>query len=112
VPSVVTGSHLDPAAFAALTTEPGTVLLDVRTPQEYAEGHLPGALNLDVRGSGFAARLASLDRGALYAVYCHSGSRSALALRQMAASGFTRVVDLAGGITAWSPGGRQVVTGS
>lgn len=101
--------HLDPAAFAALVAQQGTVVLDVRTPAEYSAGHLPGARNLDLQGD-FARRVATLDHAASYAIYCHSGNRSATAGQMMAAAGFTTVADLAGGLTAWAAAGKPVVT--
>jgi len=105
---------MSPAAFSTAMSAPGTVLLDVRTPAEYAAGHLPGARNLDIEGAGFAAQIARLDKNVTYAVYCHSGNRSGAALEQMAAAGFTHVYDLAGGLMAWQSamGGPMVAGGS
>jgi rhodanese-related sulfurtransferase len=92
---------------------PGTIVLDVRTPAEYASGHLPAAKNIDIEGSGFAAGIAALDKNGAYAVYCRSGNRSGTALEQMSAAGFTHVYDLAGGIGAWqSMGGPMAMGGS
>ena len=104
-------AYMSPAAFSTARNAPGTVLLDVRTPAEFAAGHLPGARNLDIEGSGFAAQIARLDTNVTYAVYCHSGNRSGAALEQMAAAGFTHVYDLAGGLMAWQAMGGHVVTG-
>lgn len=101
-----------PSEFAAVASEPGAVVLDVRTAAEYAAGHLPGAVNLDASASGFRERLEAMDRGTTYAVYCQSGRRSAAALATMADLGFTRAVDLEGGIGAWAAAGGEVVTGS
>ena len=69
------------------------VVIDVRTSAEYAAGHIAGAQNIDVEASDFAARIASLDKKAAYLVYCRSGRRSAIAANQMAAAGFTDIVD-------------------
>ena len=92
---------------------PGTVVLDVRTPAEFATGHLPGAQNIDIEGADFATRIAALDKTATYAVYCHSGNRSAMAPEQMTAADFAHVYDLAGGISAWqSMGGPMSMGGS
>ena len=99
--------------FLQLRGEAGTIVLDVRTPAEYANGHLPQAQNIDIEGPDFAARIAALDKNATYAVYCHSGNRSGVALQQMAGVGFTHLYDLAGGIGAWqSMGGPMVMGGS
>jgi rhodanese-related sulfurtransferase len=105
------GASLSPADFAAATKVAGTVLLDVRTPAEFTQGHLPGAVNLDVESAGFVAGLASLDKTAPYAVYCRSGNRSKVALTAMAQAGFGTAFDLAGGISAWKSAGGEVVTG-
>jgi rhodanese-related sulfurtransferase len=105
------GSELDPAAFAAKADTSGTVVIDVRTPSEFAAGHLPKATNIDVEAGDFAQRIASLDKGASYALYCRSGRRSGIALDQMTSAGFTKVVHLAGGISAWTAQGHQLVTG-
>lgn len=105
------GAHLGVADFAAETGKSGAVVLDVRTPAEFAAGHLPNAQNIDINGGDFAQRIASLDKNVTYAVYCRSGHRSGVALDQMTSAGFTHVADLAGGIQAWTSEGRQVVTG-
>ncbi len=104
------GAALAPAEFAAALKRPGTTIVDVRTPAEYAQGHLPGAVNIDVSSPGFAAQLATLDPGAPYAVYCHSGNRSGVAVTTMADQGFTNAYHLQGGITAWQQAGGEVVT--
>jgi phage shock protein E len=68
-------------------------VIDVRTPAEYADGHIAGAQNMDVESGDFAAQISTLDKSAPYLVYCRSGRRSAEAAAQMAAAGFTDVVD-------------------
>lgn len=103
--------HLGVKGFAALAGAPTTVVLDVRTPEEFAAGHLPGARDVDFRSVDFDAQLATLDKRATYAVYCHSGNRSGQALQRMQAAGFTQVADLDGGVTAWTQAGNSLVTG-
>ena len=66
------GQSLDAAQFADLAAGEGVVVLDVRTPEEFAAGHLEGAVNLDVSAADVATRVADLDPGATYAVYCLS----------------------------------------
>ena len=80
------------AATAAGMVGTRTVI-DVRTPGEYAAGHIAGAENIDVEGGTFAQQIKSLDPNGAYLVYCHSGRRSAIAADQMAAAGFTDIVD-------------------
>jgi rhodanese-related sulfurtransferase len=108
----VAAQHRSPQDFAAAASQPGTVVLDVRTPAEFAAGHLPGAVNIDSSAGDFRDRLASLDPGRSYAVYCHSGRRSAAALATLSDLGFTQAYDLAGGLGAWTASGGQVVAGS
>lgn len=109
-PAVV--ENLAPEEGAALIEQLGSALtvIDVRTPAEFAEGHLDGATNLDLEGGAFTAALADLDHEAAYVVYCHSGRRSALAAQAMIDAGFTEVYDL-GGIADWIGAGLPVVAG-
>lgn len=92
-------------------TESPVVVLDVRTPEEYAEGHLEGAVLIDAQAPDFADRLAELPRDGRYVIYCRSGNRSAQARAIMEELGFTDVADVDGGIVAWSAAGLPVVTG-
>ena len=80
------------AAPTAITAE--TVVVDVRTPGEFAEGHLDDALLLDFSGGALAAALHTLDPHADYVVYCRSGNRSAQAVSLMRSAGFTNATDL------------------
>lgn len=110
--TVQSGAHLGVNEFAQLADRSGTVVLDVRTPAEFAAGHLAGAVNRDMQSADFGQRLAALDHNAAYALYCHSGRRSGIALEQMRSAGFTHVADLSGGVTAWTSAGRQLTAGS
>jgi len=111
--SSATGQHMTASDFSTAMKKPGTIVLDVRTPAEYASGHLPQAQNIDIEAADFATRIAALDKKATYAVYCHSGNRSGVAMGQMAAANFSNVYDLAGGIGAWqSMGGPMEMGGS
>ncbi len=97
---------------AALTNDPpaGLVVLDVRTADEFAEGHLDGAVQVDFYDADFADQLATLDRNVPYLVYCHSGNRSGQTLPIMQQLGFSSVVDISGGIVAWADAGLPVTT--
>lgn len=88
---------------------PGTELIDVRTPEEYASGHLAGAQNIDVEGADFTATISTLDKTKHYAVYCRAGNRSKVAMAAMQQAGFTSVFDLDGGINGWKSAGGEVV---
>jgi len=85
-------------------------ILDVRTPEEFKEGHLKGAVNINFYDDDFAQQAAKLDKNKPVFVYCAMGGRSASAAGQMAKSGFTSIFDLKGGITAWKKAGKPVVT--
>ncbi len=97
-----------PVAAAEAIAEPGTVLLDIRTPQEVAEGSIAGAANIDFYEADFRDRIASLDRDASYVVYCRSGNRSAQAMKLFAELGFADVTEVDGGIVAWLQAGLPV----
>ena len=71
-----------------------SIIIDVRSAEEFASGHLEGALNLNVEDGTLQASLATLDPADSYIVYCRSGRRSAIAVGQMAAAGFANVTDL------------------
>lgn len=73
---------------------PASTVIDVRTPEEFAEGHVKGAKNLDFRAGEFEKALSTLDKDTTYSIYCRSGSRSADAVQLMRNAGFTNVVDL------------------
>ncbi len=89
----------------------GLQVLDVRTAEEFGQGHLADATNIDFYGADFRSRLDTLDRDTPYFVYCHSGNRSGQAVQIMADLGFTQVYDLDGGIAAWTTAGLPVTTG-
>ena len=84
------------------------VVVDVRTPAEFAGGHLQGAANLDSASPDLDARLGALDRDAPYIVYCHTGNRSATVTARMHELGFKHVYDVQGGIAAWTQAGLPV----
>ena len=87
------------AAAEAVQLLDSYTVIDVRTPEEYAAGHLEGAENIDVQAADFQARIDDLDKSVPYLVYCRSGNRSKVAADLMSADGFSDVVD-AGGMQA------------
>jgi phage shock protein E len=98
---------VDPGAGLRLTARQDAVVLDVRTAEEFGDGHLEGARNLPL-ADDFAAAVASLPRDGSYVLYCRTGNRSAQAARLMADLGFTDVAD-AGGLDALAAAGGRVV---
>ncbi|WP_426061469.1 rhodanese-like domain-containing protein [Hymenobacter sp. B1770] len=93
--------NLTPAQFAEGLRRSGAVLVDVRRPDEYALGYIPGSVNIDVTAADFAQRVATLDKTTPTYVYCRSGARSAKAAAQLSAAGFTDVHNLLGGVLDW-----------
>ena len=92
---------VDVKEFAELVADSSVVVLDVRTAEEFAEGHIGRAINIDIKGEDFLAKAKSaLPKDRMIAVYCRSGRRSADACDKLSAEGF-RVVNLKGGILAW-----------
>ncbi len=79
---------------------PGAVLLDVRTPQEYREGHIPGSRNVPLQTIDEVAAVTENKDAALF-VYCYSGARSRQAMRQLQHLGYSNVSNI-GGIAAYS----------
>jgi len=87
----------------------GIQLLDVRTLEEWNEAHLKGAVRIDVNEDGFLEKAkAQLDAQKPLLVYCRSGKRSAGAAQQLRAAGFTKVLELHGGIIAWQAADKAV----
>ena len=78
------------------------LLLDVRTPEEVADGKISDALEIDFYGDNFEAEIDKLDKGKHYVVYCRSGVRSANSVALMKEKGFSKCTNLKGGYNAWS----------
>jgi rhodanese-related sulfurtransferase len=97
-----------PEGAHRLVEEGDVEVIDVRTPEEYADGHIEGATLIDFYEPDFAERIDELDRDADYVVYCRSGNRSGQATVMMADRGFTAVTDVDGGIVAWEAAGLPV----
>lgn len=85
-----------------------TVILDVRTPEEVAEGHLAGAKNIDVQDELFQQNIEQLNKNKTYLLYCRTGKRTAVAGAKMKAAGFKKVYMMDGGITSWKEKGKPV----
>ena len=100
----------DVKGFAELTEDPNVVVLDVRTADEFKDGHIEGATNIDQAKSDFIQKAKeTLPTGKTIAVYCRSGRRSASAAGILAAEGY-ETVNLKGGILAWKGAGKPVTT--
>ena len=102
--------RVDAARFAEIVASPGVTIIDVRTPEEFAAGHIEGAVNYNVEGPDFAAQISGLDPAGTYAVYCRSGNRSQVAVATMSQAGINGIYELESGITGWTDAGQPVVS--
>jgi rhodanese-related sulfurtransferase len=84
-----------------LTEQKDAQLIDVRTPEEYKEGHLAKAKNINLFDDNFEKRMLSLSKAKPVFVYCEVGGRSGEAAALLTKAGYTEVYDLKGGIRAW-----------
>jgi rhodanese-related sulfurtransferase len=85
-----------------------TQFIDVRTPQEYAGGHIFNAINIDYSAPDFKEKINELNKNTRYIVYCQTGVRSAAASQVMAESGFQYIYNVAGGFASWVAAGLPV----
>lgn len=99
------------AAAAWLREHPDTVVLDVRTPEEWAEQHIAGSTLIDFQAESFAEKVAALDKSKTYLLHCASGRRSGLAQKVLVDAGLSDVLHLDGGIQGWVAAGNPVVAG-
>ena len=102
-------TNMNVSEFSKKITESGVVILDVRTPGEFAEGYIEGAQNIDFQSGNFENEIAVLDKNATYAVYCRSGNRSGQAAKIMHDAGFHNVYNLDGGVIDWTSEGMMLV---
>lgn len=93
--------------FAALQQEK-CIVVDVRTEAEFQDGHLAGAMHININDRNFVAKVGELDKGQTVLVYCASGYRSARACERMQRMGFARLYNLEEGIHAWKKAGKPV----
>ncbi|HUF60583.1 MAG TPA: rhodanese-like domain-containing protein [Verrucomicrobiales bacterium] len=91
-----------------LASEEAVTVLDVRTAEEYVQGHIPGAVNVDVRDPGFDAAIDELDRSEPFLLHCGSGNRSKIAVEKLKEAGFTRIYHLTEGLKGWREAGNPV----
>ncbi len=101
--------RVDAESFSTVVSSPGVTVIDVRTPEEFAQGHIDGAVNYNVEGPDFGAQIATLDPAGTYAVYCRSGNRSQVAVSEMSQAGVNGIYELESGIVGWESAGLPVV---
>ena len=91
-------------AYALIMDNKGNgnfIIIDVRTPQEYASGHLENAINIDYNAPTFKESLATFDKDKTYFLYCRTGNRSSKAFEIMKEMDFKKINHMIGGIAAW-----------
>ncbi|WP_422349853.1 rhodanese-like domain-containing protein [Flagellimonas sp.] len=80
----------------------GVQLVDVRTPEEYAGGHIGDAINIHIKASDFEERMSQMDKEAPIYLYCKKGGRSNQAAKRLVGMGFQTVYDYSGGYDDWT----------
>ena len=109
-PAMEGPKKLSPAQAVAAMAEQKVQILDVRTEEEWNDGHLEGATRVEIGSENFARKVVeSFDKSKPILVYCRSGRRSARASDQLDDMGFNTIYDLEGGIKAWNRDGQKVV---
>ena len=86
--------------FKTEISKSGVQLVDVRTEKEYSEGHIPGAMNIDVNAPDFEEKIKALDKKENVAIYCRSGRRSKVAANKLTVAGY-KVIELNTGFLSW-----------
>jgi rhodanese-related sulfurtransferase len=99
--------NVDVAEFEKLRADKMNVVLDVRTQKEFAAGHIPGAVNIDVNATDFPEKVAKLEKSRTYLVHCGAGVRSAKACDKMSHLAFPKLYNLEGGFRAWETAGNK-----
>ncbi len=101
-------SVLSVTDFEKKLTKKNVVLVDVRTPEEVADGHLDSALNINFLSENFAGEIEAMNKKNTYLIYCRTGKKSRSAADLLEKAGFKRVHMLDGGITAWKDAGKPI----
>lgn len=95
--------------FEAKTKNQKVQLVDVRTPAEFASGHLKSAKNINYASDTFSEELAKLDKTKAIYIYCAAGGRSGKTIPMLQKLGFDQIFDLEGGINAWKKEGKETI---
>lgn len=90
-----------PAYHDKLEATPDARLIDVRTPEEFREGHLPASININWEGDAFKEEVTIFDKSQPIFVYCEAGGRGTAAAKYLSEQGFKEVYNLDGGFAEW-----------
>lgn len=102
------GAVVTPDDVEKLIAEKKATVLDIRTPEEFAEGHIAGAVNIDFMGEDFAKKIAALDPGKTYVVHCAGGGRSGRSMPAFEQAKLKSVLHLQAGFKGWQAAGKPV----
>ena len=102
-----TVEHVDAPKFKQLVETKKGIILDVRTPKEFAAGYIPGADNIDIYEDNFESEIGKLDKSKEVYVYCHAGGRSSDAATMLQQKGF-KVFNLEDGFSDWKQKGYPI----
>ena len=105
----IISKDVDVAEFSKLVNSGEGQILDVRTPEEWADGTIKNATKMNFFNANFNTQLTKLDKNKPVYVYCKSGGRSGKAKKEMKKMGFTAIYNLNGGIGAWTGAGNEIV---
>ena len=99
-------------AGTLIASDSALMVLDVRTPEEFAAGHIDGAVNLNIMSEHFTEELAKLNPAKTYVLHCKSGGRSAKALEVLKAEKFESILHMTDGFDGWTAEGLMVAQGA
>lgn len=102
-------TNVKPDAAAKLLSAEMVTALDVRTAEEFSEGHIRGATNVDIMEKDFSKKLTDVDKSKPVLVYCQSGGRSSRSLSKLKKAGFPKIYHLDTGMQGWLDAGKPVV---
>jgi rhodanese-related sulfurtransferase len=101
-------THVDGKEAGKLVAKGDITVIDIRTPSEFAGGHIAGATNINYRANNFSEQIEKLDRDKTYLVHCAVGARSTSSLPKFEKLGFKHIIHLDGGIRSWEAAGNPV----
>ena len=84
-------------------------IIDIRTPEEFSQGHIEGAINVNFYDNNFMDQIAKFDKNQPIFIYCRSGNRTSSASKKAADFGFKEIYDLEGGILYWIKNDNEIV---
>ena len=105
----VANEKVDATVFKSKTENKDVQLIDVRTPEEFIDGHLKNAQNINFYDDNFLTLMNNLDKSKPVYLYCRSGGRSGSAAKKLEAQGFTEIYDLKGGFLDWQNNNFEII---